>query len=75
MNDNNLHNEILLTVPQVAKLIHTDIGKTRTLIKKGYIKALKLGELKVRRDEIDRFLKDAEGRDFSDLNDVKELVL
>ena len=70
-----LTDEILLTIPQAAFLMHTDINKVRNLIKAGHIKALKLGELKVRRAEIDRFLQDAEGKDYSDLPCVKDLVI
>lgn len=75
MNKENLYDEILLTIPQAAILMHTDINKVRSLVKKGYIRGLKLKGLKIRRAEIDRFLKDAEGKDFSDLENVKELVL
>ena len=75
MNKENLYDEIILTIPQAAILMHTDINKGRSLVKKGYIKGLKLKGLKIRRAEIDRFLKDAEGKDFSDLENIKELVL
>lgn len=71
----NIYNDILLSVPQAAFLMHTDVNRVRQLIKTGHIKALKLGELKIRRAEIDRFLKEAEGKDFSDLSNVKELGL
>lgn len=71
----DIYKDILLSVPSAAFIMHTDINKVRALIKAGYIKALKLGELKIRREEIDRFLKDAEGKDFSDVSNVKELVI
>lgn len=73
MNEVKLKDEILLTVPQTAKLIHTDVNKVRGFIRSGKLKALKLGELKIRREEIDRFLKEAEGQDYSDLNNIKRL--
>lgn len=70
-----LDREIILTVPQAAQLIHTNQQRVRNLIKAGYIKALKLGELKIRRQEIDRFLKEAEGYDLNDLDDVKTIEM
>lgn len=70
-----LDREIILTVPQAAQLIHTNQQRVRSLIRAGYIKALKLGELKIRRQEIDRFLKEAEGYDLNDLDDVKAIEL
>lgn len=70
-----LDREIILTVPQAAQLIHTNQQRVRNLIKAGYIKALKLGELKIRRQEIDRFLKEAEGYDLNDLDDVKAIEM
>ena len=69
----HLTDEILLTIPQAAKLMHTDVGLTRKLVKNGHIKCLKLGELKIRRAEIDRFLKDAEGYDYKDPDNVRRL--
>lgn len=70
-----LDREIILTIPQAAQLIHTNQQRVRNLIKAGYIKALKLGELKIRRQEIDRFLKEAEGYDLNDLDDVKAIEM
>lgn len=70
-----LDREIILTIPQAAQLIHTNQQRVRSLIRAGYIKALKLGELKIRRQEIDRFLKEAEGYDLNDLDDVKTIEM
>ena len=58
--------ELLYTVKQVSKLLQTDEPTVRKLISKGYIRALKLGRL--------RFLKEAEGKDFTDIDNVIELT-
>lgn len=65
--------EILLTIPQAALLVHTDVSRMRALVRDGHIRALKLGELKIRRQEIDRFLKEAEGLDYSDTGNIRRL--
>lgn len=70
-----LDREIILTIPQAAQLIHTNQQRVRNLIKAGYIKALKLGEMKIRRQELDRFLEEAEGYDLNDLDDVKTIEM
>lgn len=63
----------LLTIKEVSKILKTDEPTIRRLIDKGYLKALKLGRLKVRNTEIERFLAWAEGKDFSDLNNIKNI--
>lgn len=73
-NNLPLDREILLSVPQAASLMHTQPARVRVLLKNGYLKALKLGELKIRRAEIDRFLEEAEGKDFSE-GEVRSLKL
>jgi excisionase family DNA binding protein len=65
----------LLTIKDVSKLLKTDEPTIRRLIDKGFLKALKLGRLKIRKTEIERFLEWAEGKDFSDLANIKKLSL
>ena len=64
----------LLTVQQVAKKLKVNKNTVYRLIKKGYIPALKLGSLKVATKEVDRFIEFSIGKDFTDLDNVKELV-
>lgn len=64
----------LYTVDEVATVIKTNVNYVYNLIKSGHLEALKLGRLKVRKSEVERFLKEAQGYDYSDPNDVKELV-
>lgn len=42
----------LLTIKDVSKLLKTDEPTIRRLIDKGFLKALKLGRLKIRKTEI-----------------------
>lgn len=67
-------NDLVYTVPETAKLLKVEQAIVRTLVKKGYIQALKLGRLKIRKAEIDRFLEWAQGKDFSNLDEIKKLT-
>ena len=64
---------LLFTVPEVSKILKVEQPTVRRLIDKGLIKALRLGRIKVRKKEIDRFLEWAEGKDLNDLDNIKEL--
>ena len=65
----------LLTIKEVSKRLKMNVADTYKLIRSGELQALKLGSLKVADFELERFIKQAVGMDFSDLNDVKELDL
>lgn len=63
----------LLTIAEVAKILKTNVNLTYKLIQHGHLQALKLGAMKVTAYELERFIKWASGKDFSDLESVKEL--
>lgn len=65
--------EYLYTVPEVAKILKVNDHKVYDLIKKGYLTALKLGRFKVTKYEIIRFLKENNGKDLTNLDEVKDL--
>lgn len=65
--------DLLFTVEEAAKLLKTDKPMIRRLVSKGFIKALKLGRLKIRKVELERFVQWAEGKDLSDLDNIKDL--
>ena len=65
--------DILYTVAETAKLLKTNPNYIYTLINKGLLPALNLGSLKVRRISLLKFLKEYEGKDLSDLDNIKEL--
>lgn len=65
----------LYTIKEVSKILKMNITDTYKLIKSGNLQALKLGSLKVSSYELERFIREANGKDFSDLNDVKELIV
>lgn len=65
----------LLTIKDVSKKLKMNTSDTYKLIKSGNLQALKLGSLKVSSYELERFIRDATGKDFSDLENVKELSM
>lgn len=56
----------LLTVAQAAKLLQTDERNVRALLKSGRLRGLRIGTMKIRRKELDRFLEASEGYDMND---------
>ncbi|SHJ99510.1 DNA binding domain-containing protein, excisionase family [Hathewaya proteolytica DSM 3090] len=64
--------DVLYTVPEVAQLLKTDEATVRRLISKKILVGLKLGRIKVTRKELMRFLDWASGKDFTDLDNIKE---
>lgn len=66
-------NDLIFTVKETSILLKTDEPTVRRLIDKGLMKALKLGRLKVRKEEILRFTEWAEGKDLSNLDNIVAL--
>ena len=65
--------DYLLSVVDAAKRLKTNKAFVYLLIEKKLLKALKLGSLKIRNSEINRFVNDYEGMDLSNLDDIKDL--
>lgn len=65
--------EILYTVKETAKLLKVNTNYVYDLIKKEMLPALKLGSFKIRRTSLLNFVKENEGKDMTDLKNIKEL--
>ena len=65
----------LLTVKEVSKVLRVNPSYVYELMKKGHLNYLVLGSKKVTDFELERFLKESEGKDFSDLSNVTELKI
>ncbi|WP_077534320.1 helix-turn-helix domain-containing protein [Massiliimalia massiliensis] len=63
----------LYTVKEISQIIHSNPSYVYDLIRKGFLPAMKLGSYKVREEALKMFLLEAEGKDLTDLDDVKEL--
>lgn len=66
-------NDVIYSVPEVAKVIKTNPTYVYSLIKSGLLPAIKLGSLKVRRVALLQFLAKYEGQDLTSPEDVHEL--
>jgi excisionase family DNA binding protein len=66
--------EMLYTVKETAKILKTNTDYVYSLIRKGYLRCLKLGNYKIRKSTLEEFLAKYEGFDLSDLDNVKELA-
>ena len=64
---------VLYSVPEVAELLKTNENYVYKLIKTGLLPCLKLGRYKVRKQSIDRFLEEYEGKDVTDPLNIKEI--
>ena len=62
--------KILYTVKEVSELLHTNPTYVYALIKAGLLPVLKLGSYKVRRESLNKFLADYEGKDLTDPNNI-----
>lgn len=65
--------DVLYTVSEVAKLIKTNPNYVYELIKRGYLPALKLGSLKIRKSALLEFLEKYEGQDLTDPTNITKL--
>ncbi len=67
--------EMLYTVKEASKILKTNTDYVYSLIRKGYLRCLKLGSYKIRKSTLEKFLVKYEDFDLSDLDNVKELDL
>lgn len=64
---------VLYTVKEVSQLIHTNQAYVYSLIKAGLLPVLKLGSYKIRKDALNQFLMEYEGKDLTDPHHVNPL--
>ena len=70
-----MSDKLVYTVHEVSNILHSSPNYIYELIKKGYLPAIKLGSLKVLKSTLERFLIQNEGKDLSDLNNIKKIVI
>ena len=69
-----MNDRLIYTVQEVASILHSSPNYIYELIRKGYLPAIKLGSLKVLKQSLEKFLIQNEGKDLSDINNIKKLV-
>lgn len=60
-------------ISEVAEILGVSRNSAYDLVNYGHLQALKLGRLKVSTFELNDFMKRNAGKDFSDLENVKDL--
>lgn len=65
---------VLYTVTETAELLKVNRNSVYDLLKKNVIRGLKLGSLKITRAELISFLEENNGKDLSNLEDIKDLT-
>ena len=73
MKTNVIEEKMIYTTHEVAKILHSSPNYIYELIKEGRLKAVKLKSLKIRKTALEEFLKENEGNDLSDLENIKKL--
>lgn len=68
-----IDNDYLYTVEETAMILKVNKHTVYDLIKKGHLKAMKLGRIKVVKSELLRFIDEYNGKDLTDMDNVKEL--
>ncbi|EJO5349513.1 helix-turn-helix domain-containing protein [Clostridium botulinum] len=66
--------EYLYTVDEVASILKVNKNTVYDLIRSGNLIALKLGRLKITKATLLKFLKDFNGKDLTNLENIKELT-
>ncbi|MHB9949159.1 transcriptional regulator [Clostridium botulinum] len=66
--------EYLYTVDEVASILKVNKNTVYELIRSGNLIALKLGRLKITKATLLKFLRDFNGKDLTNLEDIKELI-
>lgn len=67
--------DYLLSVAEVAERLKTNRNFVYKLIEKGLLKCLIMGSKKIRNSEVNRFLCEFEGKDLTDLDNIKDISI
>ena len=65
--------QLIYTVQEVAKMLHSSPNYIYSLIDKGFLPAIKLGSIKILKSTLEKFLLENEGNDLSDINNIKKI--
>ncbi len=70
-----MNEKLIYTVQETAKILHSSPNYIYLLIEKGYLPAIKLGSIKILKTTLEKFLIENEGKDLSDVNNIKKLEI
>ena len=73
MKTNVIEEKMIYTTHEVAKILHSSPNYVYELIRKGKLKAFKLKSIRILKSALEDFLKQNEGNDLSDIDNVRRL--
>lgn len=65
--------EMLYTAKEVSQILKCNVDYVHKLRKSGLLRFMKLGQFKVRKSTLEKFLSDYDGKDITDPNNIIEL--
>ena len=68
-----MNETMVYTVKEVAAILHSSPNYVYTLIRKGYLPVVRLGSIKILKRSLEKFLIENQGKDLSNLEDIKPL--
>ena len=74
MKTNVIEEKMIYTTQEVAKILHSSPYYVYELINKGQLKAIKLKSFKICKSTLEEFLKENEGNDLSDIDNVRKII-
>lgn len=63
----------LLTISEVSKILKVNVGFVHKLRKAGILRCMYCGSYKVRKATLLKFMEDYDGKDLSNLDNIKDL--
>ena len=74
MKTNVIEEKMIYTTQEVAKILHSSPNYIYELINKGKLKAIKRKSYKICKSALEEFLKENEGNDLSDIDNIRKIV-
>ena len=74
MKTNVIEEKMIYTTQEVARILHSSPNYIYELINKGKLKAIKLKSYKICKSALEEFLKENEGNDLSDIDNIRKIV-
>ena len=73
MSERIKEEQIVYSAQEAAKIWHSSPNYIYELVKKGKLKAVKLKSIKILKSTLEDFLKENEGNDLSDIDNIRKI--
>ena len=73
MSERIKEEQIVYSAQEAAKILHSSPNYIYELVKKGKLKAVKLKSIKILKSTLEDFLKENEGNDLSDIDNIRKI--